>query len=94
MSSLTSKEVQSELITFFGSFSTPSGIRPGSLLLGVHGLDGFYHRVVGSFLDHHAVSTAEFSHKKCILGLLCENLKARLEAEAILVRPTARFKPL
>jgi hypothetical protein len=94
MNSLTAKEVQSTLVAFFGSFESASTIRPCSLLLGVHGLHGFYHRIVGPFLDHHTVSTAEFSHKISVLTLLCRSLKARLEAEAILVSPALANKPL
>lgn len=93
MKHLTAKEVNSLLTTFFGLFETPSKIRASSLLLGIHGLDGFYHEVVGPFLDDHKVSTGEFSYKKTCLSLLCQSLKARLEAEATLVRPIMCSSP-
>jgi hypothetical protein len=93
MSNITTKEVQSLLVAFFGPFTTPSEIRRSSLLVGIHGLGGFYDIVISPFLDNHTVSTAEFSHKKPVLSLLCQSLKAWLEAEAILVSLTYSVKP-
>ncbi|KAJ7795295.1 hypothetical protein B0H14DRAFT_3554849 [Mycena olivaceomarginata] len=62
----------------FGSTTSARAIRPSSLLVGPHGIDGFVEKIVIPLLDSMSPDNASYSPLRTLLGTFCNELATKL----------------
>ncbi|KAJ7312339.1 hypothetical protein DFH08DRAFT_448629 [Mycena albidolilacea] len=62
----------------FGSTTSARAIRPSSLLVGPHGIDGFVEKIVIPLLDSMSPDDVSYSPLRTLLGTFCNELATKL----------------